>query len=501
MIFDLFSEMSRKILATFLFFIPLINIGQDSIESRKLDTINYNQHTKYYVLDLVATDQLIYFDSIIYDNSQPVTILIRNNTRAPVFIYVKSLMSAIHIFLENSTRYIQPSECYSISLRFYPSQYRFENFMPLQDLFYFTYFTNDSIKNFAFGMRGYVKLDTLSKIEFEEHPDLIVSSSSIPESVLRHQDSLRGILWNKFSNFQEIKPYHDSSQVIERPEYSNTPPANLPQYKFRKELWVYPKLESNTLPENLTLKFFINDSPYFAKKRIDSLNHIYFKIPLEMADSAYGVLSSPEYGFIAKKMFVREQANEVEISFQLGAKLNEPHYYNSFGLRKAIPAKWIDYFFVERGIEDSKLMMMNFQGHIDSLNSLIKEFNAQINYGLDGYILNCKPELVAQIKERLGNLNVYQMIDDRSWISNAYVITFESNLSKETISEIIQEYGITEFNVYPSEDSEKKLIKQIDINLKNLPGSRSNNLIINELMKRKEILKIAQWSYHFPTLD
>lgn len=282
------------------------------------------------------------------------------------------------------------------------------------------------------------------------------------------------------------------SYVERKPDTSGS------QFEFRKDLWIYPKTTDSSLPTNLTLKYFINDSACFAKKRLDTLNQVYFKIPMKLGDSVYCVLSSPEYGFIFKKKIVREQVNKLEISFEIGAKLNEPHYYDGSGSRIAIKSSFIGCYYIPRDYKISDFS----QKRLDSLNALVKSFDAFLKYGMDGgLIIKCKPEFAIQIKKKLGNLDFYQIIDENAWITDLYKLDFSLPLSKEKVSALLNKYGITEIYIEPSQDNGNNLdtntIRNISFRMENLPGNIKNCKIISELLSNMEVLRVTQSTIKF----
>lgn len=490
MVFANLILMLRKIFALLLFVIPNLIFGQNSIDSTKDTTISYIPEKKYYVLDLVGAHQTIYFDSVVYHNDQPIIILIRNNTNDTIwFMNFKGLGTNVRLFFEKSSGYLKPFECYSLSLHLYAGHYRPYLMLPIKDNVNLYYLTNFQEKQFSFAIKGHVSVDTLPGFAVESlPPTVLISTSQPPQSFIDHVYGKR--IEQKTENVQSV-------------EQTKTP--KIPEFKFRKELWIYPFTSDSILPTNITLKYFINDSSHYAKKRLDSLNHVYFKIPMELGDSVYCVLSSPEYGFIAKKTLVREQVNEITISFKPPVSLYEPHYYDISGNRVLVNKNLIGHYFIPRGIADTKLIMQNALKHIDSLNILIENFGAEITYGLDGYILKCKPELALQIKKKFGNFEIYQQISENIWVTDTYGITFASKISREKIAAIFVNYGITEFIVNPTPDygnnTERNLISHVQITLKNLPGSMINNQTINDLLRQREVLRVTQERIDFPVLD
>ena len=149
---------------------PLLAGAQAVGENDKsVDTIRYNEKQQYYLLKLEGANQMVYFDSALYDNNRPITILINNNTTDTISITVKSLMSSRRIFKEHSTRYILPGECYSISPVFNPYGSLPDQFF-LNDHFLFEYKSGNEEKVCIFRMRGLIKLDSLPDFKEEAVP-------------------------------------------------------------------------------------------------------------------------------------------------------------------------------------------------------------------------------------------------------------------------------------------------------------------------------------------
>lgn len=444
-------------------FLHIVASGQSNSDSSDNSIVYYNQDKQYYFLDLSETNQTIYFDSLIYDNNRPITILIKNNTSDSVTISYKSLISSKVIFEKNSTRYVKPNEFYSLSPIFSQSLYTQTSLLNAH--FAFSYSTNKETKQFIFRLKGNIILDSLAGFEEQRNLEFPIAKSNLPV-VLDSSDQ----------------------EVLEKDNV----------FKYRNELWIYPKTADNVLPANLTLKYFINDSSYYAKKRLDSLNQVYFKIPIALRDSVYCVLTSPEYGFIFKKTIVREQVNEVTISFKVGAKLNEPHYYDGVGNRVAVKNSFIGCYYIPR---DYKIIDFS-QKRLDSLNTLVKGFDAILKYGMNGgFIVKCKPEFAIEIKKKLGSPDFHQIIEENVWINDLYKLDFALPLSKENITALLDKYGITDFYVNSSLDSgnnlDKNMIRNVTFRMENLPGNIKNRKIISELLANKEVRRVRQDQIEF----
>ncbi len=458
-----------------------------SLEQIKDTTINYKQGKKYYVLDLVGSKQTIYFDSVNYDNDQPIIILIQNNTNDTVWIsHSKGLVSSKHALTEESTRYLKPFECYSISLKIPNFQGQSDGMKPLIDDITIYYTKNFQEKQFHFIMKGNVQLSTLPKFEVEEHPDVVIAASPLPQSIIDYQNAKR------------IEQRTENLRIVEQ-KTANT----IPEFEFRRELWIYPKSPNDVLPTNLTLKYFINDSTLFAKKRLDSLNHVYFKIPMELGDSVYCVLSSPEYGFIAKKTVVRERANDITISFNVGPKLNQPHYYDWEGNRVLIPKTWISKYFIEFDSIDWKNMRLDRWAYLDSLKGVVQKYGASLAYSeFGGFSLTCGPKYALRVCKSLGKTDQYKMISEMSYVQNIYDVCFESNVSQESAIDIFKENQIENILIWTNPEGLDKMSKFcIRIYMDGLTCSYENNVIIQKLLMYSEIVRISQLSGAFVRVD
>lgn len=468
--------MQRFIILLFAF-IPLIGSGQSNINQANDTIIHYDQDTQNYVLKLTEKNQTIYFDSLIYDNSRPINILIKNNTADTITITYKSLISSKVVFKENSSRYIKPNEYYSLSPIFNNQRYTESSLLSIHSHFTFSYSVNNQPIQFIFRLKGYIVLDSLPEFNSFKKNNFSVVTDSVP-----------------------IKEYQKS---ISSNEYKskNKNTEKISDFKYQKELWIYvfkiyPMTLENILPANLAMKYEIKGQDFYAEKRMDSHNKVYFVIPSQVGDTIYCILSSPEYGYIYKQTYIREETNKTGFSFSLGAELNEPHYYNHSGNRVVINKSLIGHYYIPRDYSNQDYS----RRRIDSLNTLIKKYNAFLNYGLDGFTLKCNPKQAFEIKNKLGNPDLYQLIEERIWITDYYDIFFEPKLSKENIKEILNLYGITDFYVNYKEHRNNEWtnsISKVTIKLDNVLGNNTNNQLINKLLVQKEILKIVQQTIHF----
>jgi hypothetical protein len=432
------------------------------------DSIYYHQNQQYYIFDLIGTHQYLYFDSATYDNNRPITLLIRNNTSDTVTISYKSLISSKVTFRENATRYIKPNEYYSLSPVFNEIRYHKQSLLSAH--FEFSYSTPKQSNQVIFRLQGNIFLDTLPAFDLHTKHDFPIAKTPIP---IKH-------------------PEKEILAELNQPEKKT-------EFIFRNELWVYPKSNKNSLPENLTLKYFIDNEEYFAKKRLDSLNRVYFKIPSKLGDSIYCVLDSPKHSFIAKKSFVRNQINELTFSFNLGAELNQPHYYDQSGKRVAIDEKWIGKYFLEFDLNYKKNIHQNKKNHLDSLNKIIRKYDAKLEYSKYdwpyGYILTCTPQMATKVCSKLGKYELNQMIGEMIYVNNTYHVFFDSQISKERAVELLKENNITHVEVLKISKFDKRIKMYnyyLKIKLNQKPCSIVESLIIeciDPLNNRTELYK------------
>lgn len=426
----------------------------------------YETDRQYYTFNLSQSCEL-YFDSLIYDNHRPITILLKNDTPDTVIINYKSLISSQFTLRQHSSRYVKPGEYYSVSPIF--NQERFINRTLLTGKFWFKFSpindTSDMVYARTIRLYGNIILDRLPDYKEESYIDYIIASSQFPNTL------------------KEERKFETKLQVA----------------KFRKILRIYPKNTDGILPADLRLKYFLNNTEHYAKKRLDSANHIYFEVPSELGDSIFFIFNSSEHGLVAKKSFIRSKTNDLTISFSLGVNLNTPHYYDLSGNRVAVNKRWEGYYYIPR---DDFSNYDFSQKRIDSLNALIKKYNAVLKYGLDGgFLLQCKPESAHEIKKELGDPIFHQLIDQRKWVTDYYTVFLSQELSKEKIEEVLMNYGITDFFVNYKESGNNEWtnsIYKVTIKLNNTPWNNSNNQLINELLEQKEILKIVQQTVRFP---
>lgn len=160
--------MMFRILILFFVALPIIGNGQSTI-SNKWDTIYYSQNNQYYVLNLVGNTQVIYFDSLKYDNNRPITILIKNNTDDSVTIFYKSLMSSWVNFKERSGTFLKPGEYYSLSPIF--NAQRLVHSSMLNAHFAFSYTVRNQSTETIIRLKGHVLLDSLPDFNSNEKSD------------------------------------------------------------------------------------------------------------------------------------------------------------------------------------------------------------------------------------------------------------------------------------------------------------------------------------------
>lgn len=216
----------KNFLLTICYFISITyTIGQIQGYNTR---ILYQENKECYFFNLSNNNQTLYFDSVIYDNNRPISILIENDLEDTVFLKIKSLQSDKQKFTEKSTRYLLPNEHYVITPEF--NSNRFDKQSLLNSFFecYYNSTSTSTDQYFIFRMTGNIELDSLPNFKESLYADLDlrIAKKTAPRSLntlvirdasntntetlndlpLEKSDSIKELFYYNWSEKQFIKP-------------------------------------------------------------------------------------------------------------------------------------------------------------------------------------------------------------------------------------------------------------------------------------------------------
>ena len=128
--------------------------------------ILYQENKECYFFNLSNNNQTLYFDSVIYDNNRPISILVENDLEDTVFFKIKRLQSDKQKFTEKSTRYLLPKEHYVITLEFNSNRFNKQSILNSFFECYYNSSSNITDQHFILRLVGNIKLGDLP--DFEE---------------------------------------------------------------------------------------------------------------------------------------------------------------------------------------------------------------------------------------------------------------------------------------------------------------------------------------------
>lgn len=183
---------------------------------------------------------------------------------------------------------------------------------------------------------------------------------------------------------------------------------------------------------------------------------------------------------------------EIEDNSKNETNSNDLYYFNSIGKRIKIGAQYKGIYYMKRTTFDTQQMFQysnSSKEYLDSLSTLLKPLNAKIKYGLDGFIIECELNKLMLLKKKLGDRPLYQLVEERRYLEDIFIITFNANVSEEKVKEIFKAMKIDK---YRFENSQR-----VFIYLSNSPID-NNNKITDQLATLKEIKRIQQQTIRFP---
>ncbi|MCH2231808.1 MAG: hypothetical protein MK105_15850 [Crocinitomicaceae bacterium] len=156
--------------------------------------ILYQENKECYFFNLSNNNQTLYFDSVIYDNNRPISILVENDLEDTVFFKIKRLQSDKQKFTEKSTRYLLPKEHYVITLEFNSNRFNKQSILNSFFECYYNSSSNITDQHFILRLVGNIKLGDLPDFEESRFADLDIpiakqtAPSYLNELVIRAEE-------------------------------------------------------------------------------------------------------------------------------------------------------------------------------------------------------------------------------------------------------------------------------------------------------------------------
>ncbi len=169
--------MIPKLILLFFSFLALTGLAQNDIAAKGNDSIVFFKPGQAaYYFDLAGKNQLLFFDSAIYDNRRPITVFIKNNTPNLVQIYPRFHSNTF--WKHDNKQYLEPNAYFKAQLIISETK-KFERIGPFIGFLKIEYWDapNSKRKKFEFNLKGNVGLGSLPPFK-----DKVLDEKPIPNA-------------------------------------------------------------------------------------------------------------------------------------------------------------------------------------------------------------------------------------------------------------------------------------------------------------------------------
>lgn len=310
----------------FLFFSSLVLTGlaQDNIAVKGNPSVVYfKQDQAAYYFVLAGKNQMLFFDSVIYDNSRPITVFIKNNTPNLVQIYPRYHSNTF--WKHDNKQYLEPNAYFRAQLIISDTK-KFERIGPFIGFLKIEYWDapNSERKKFELNLKGTVGLGSLPPFKnktLDEKPKPNAETLPLPipsiktdkidtlsNIVARQEDIGRNKGKNLTYTFQKLNNQYLTEFTFRR--FAET--SNL---KYHDSIFViaFNRIKNEQkqgvwLASNLSMEEFVNELKRFEKNAVGKPSmanrEFIFQYPWEIYEEGNltETLYYSKYGDILKRI-------------------------------------------------------------------------------------------------------------------------------------------------------------------------------------------------------